>query len=135
MFLCDESQMFTSSYWVSGLLFSVLGLKIDYIVSGNDGTVSCVASYLVCNAIFSSIMSIAGDINVRKLANSAFISYLVEYCDCFPCSCKKRCSWCLLLFRMCFSSNYVPVVGNTYAMFNREFVKDKKNEKGNDSHL
>ncbi|GFZ14695.1 similar to SERINE CARBOXYPEPTIDASE-LIKE 49 [Actinidia rufa] len=36
---------------------------------GTDGTVSCVASYLVCNAIFSSIMSIAGDINyydIRK---------------------------------------------------------------------
>ncbi|KAF7132243.1 hypothetical protein RHSIM_Rhsim09G0147200 [Rhododendron simsii] len=36
---------------------------------GTDGTISCVASYFVCNSIFSSIMAIAGDVNyydVRK---------------------------------------------------------------------
>lgn len=36
---------------------------------GTTGTVSCLASYLVCNTIFSSIMSIAGNINhydIRK---------------------------------------------------------------------
>nr|APR64442.1 Serine carboxypeptidase precursor family protein [Populus tomentosa] len=36
---------------------------------GTDGTVSCLASYLVCNTIFSSILSVAGNINyydVRK---------------------------------------------------------------------
>ncbi|KAJ6311487.1 hypothetical protein OIU77_013281 [Salix suchowensis] len=36
---------------------------------GTDGTVSCMASYLVCNTIFSSILSVAGNINyydVRK---------------------------------------------------------------------
>ncbi|KAF2295630.1 hypothetical protein GH714_033352 [Hevea brasiliensis] len=36
---------------------------------GTDGTVSCMASYFVCNSIFSSIMSRAGDINyydIRK---------------------------------------------------------------------
>ncbi|KAF9674915.1 hypothetical protein SADUNF_Sadunf10G0177000 [Salix dunnii] len=32
---------------------------------GTDGTVSCMASYLVCNTIFSSILSVAGNINVR----------------------------------------------------------------------
>ncbi|KAK0592335.1 hypothetical protein LWI29_017419 [Acer saccharum] len=36
---------------------------------GTDGTLSCMASYFVCNAIFSSIMAHAGDINyydIRK---------------------------------------------------------------------
>lgn len=36
---------------------------------GTDGTISCLASYLVCNAIFSSIMAHAGDMNyfdIRK---------------------------------------------------------------------
>ncbi|XP_027163790.1 serine carboxypeptidase-like [Coffea eugenioides] len=36
---------------------------------GTDGTISCLASYLVCNAMFSSIMAHAGDINyydIRK---------------------------------------------------------------------
>ncbi|XP_030930333.1 serine carboxypeptidase-like [Quercus lobata] len=36
---------------------------------GTDGTISCVASYFVCNTIFSSIMALAGDINyydIRK---------------------------------------------------------------------
>ncbi|KAB1219028.1 Serine carboxypeptidase-like 49 [Morella rubra] len=33
---------------------------------GTDGTVSCVASYFVCNTIFSSIIALAGGINVRK---------------------------------------------------------------------
>ncbi|KAG6734371.1 hypothetical protein I3842_01G270000 [Carya illinoinensis] len=36
---------------------------------GTDGTISCVASYFVCNTIFSSIMALAGDTNyydIRK---------------------------------------------------------------------
>lgn len=36
---------------------------------GTDGTISCVASYFVCNTIFSSIMALAGNINyydIRK---------------------------------------------------------------------
>ncbi|THG01802.1 hypothetical protein TEA_006148 [Camellia sinensis var. sinensis] len=36
---------------------------------GTDGTISCLASYYVCNTIFDSIMSIAGDMNyydIRK---------------------------------------------------------------------
>uniref|UniRef100_A0A5B6YKB7 Carboxypeptidase n=1 Tax=Davidia involucrata TaxID=16924 RepID=A0A5B6YKB7_DAVIN len=36
---------------------------------GTDGTISCVASYFVCNAIFSSILALAGNINyydIRK---------------------------------------------------------------------
>ncbi|CAL1387012.1 unnamed protein product [Linum trigynum] len=36
---------------------------------GTDGTVSCLASYFVCNTIFNSIMSVAGNINyydIRK---------------------------------------------------------------------
>ncbi|KAL5733552.1 hypothetical protein ACOSP7_032897 [Xanthoceras sorbifolium] len=38
-------------------------------ICGTDGTLSCMASYFVCNAIFSSIMAHAGDINyydIRK---------------------------------------------------------------------
>lgn len=34
-------------------------------LSGTDGTVSCMASYFVCNIIFSSIIARAGNINVR----------------------------------------------------------------------
>ena len=37
-----------------------------FYFSGTDGTISCVASYFVCNTIFSSIMALAGDTNVRK---------------------------------------------------------------------
>ncbi|KAK1290800.1 Serine carboxypeptidase 3 [Acorus calamus] len=32
---------------------------------GTSGTTSCLASYLVCNTIFNSIMKIAGKINIR----------------------------------------------------------------------
>lgn len=35
------------------------------LLLGTDGTISCMAAYVVCNAIFSSIISIAGNINVR----------------------------------------------------------------------
>lgn len=36
-----------------------------FFFSGTDGTVSCMASYFVCNGIFSGILSRAGNINVR----------------------------------------------------------------------
>ncbi|PSR98016.1 Serine carboxypeptidase-like [Actinidia chinensis var. chinensis] len=52
---------------INKLLLPVCETTIKFC--GTDGTVSCVASYLVCNAIFSSIMSIAGDMNyydIRK---------------------------------------------------------------------
>lgn len=34
--------------------------------AGTMGTTACMASYLVCNTIFNSIMRIAGETNVRK---------------------------------------------------------------------
>lgn len=58
---------------------SVVVLKLNicsvFSFSGTDGTISCVASYFVCNSIFSSIMAIAGDVNVIQPTNSPFFSY------------------------------------------------------------
>ncbi|MBA0692448.1 hypothetical protein Goari_010006, partial [Gossypium aridum] len=34
---------------------------------GTDGTISCMASYFVCNNIFNGIMALAGDTNVRDM--------------------------------------------------------------------
>lgn len=69
------------------VFISVVGLKLNvcsvFSFSGTDGTISCVASYFVCNSIFSSIMAIAGDVNVRKPTNSPFISYTISMLDCF----------------------------------------------------
>lgn len=48
-----------SLFWLSTFLFFSF-------YPGTDGTVSCVASYFVCNTIFSSIIALAGGINVRK---------------------------------------------------------------------
>lgn len=36
------------------------------LVSGTDGKLSCMAAYLVCQTIFSSIIARAGGVNVRK---------------------------------------------------------------------
>ena len=55
----------TSNFHYLKCCFSALRL-FPLLFSGTDGTISCLASYLVCNAIFSSIMAHAGDINVRK---------------------------------------------------------------------
>ena len=49
-------------------------MSISFSVSGTDGTISCMASYFVCNTIFSSIMAIAGDANVRMHINPSFFS-------------------------------------------------------------
>jgi serine carboxypeptidase-like clade 4 len=46
--------------------------ELSIKLCGTKGTVSCFASYLVCNSIFNSIMAIAGNINhydVRKECN------------------------------------------------------------------
>lgn len=32
--------------------------------SGTDGTISCLASYLVCNTLFSGVINHAGGVNV-----------------------------------------------------------------------
>lgn len=49
------------------------------IFPGTSGTTSCLASYLVCNTIFSSIMKIAGNINVRQFFVFASISKFFKY--------------------------------------------------------
>ena len=49
-------------------------MSISFSVSGTDGTISCMASYFVCNTIFSSIMAIAGDTNVRMHINPSLAS-------------------------------------------------------------
>lgn len=48
-------------------------------VSGTDGTLSCFASYFVCNTIFSSIIAIAGDINVREFENLSFKLFITPF--------------------------------------------------------
>lgn len=53
---------------VSRLLWLLLiFLLICLSFTGTDGTLSCMTSYYVCNAIFTSIMLHAGDMNVRVL--------------------------------------------------------------------
>lgn len=34
-----------------------------FFFSGTDGTVSCLASYLVCNTLFSGVINHAGGVN------------------------------------------------------------------------
>lgn len=47
--------------------------------SGTDGTLSCLASYFVCNSVFSSIIAIAGDINVREFENLSFRLFITPF--------------------------------------------------------
>ncbi|TXG49454.1 hypothetical protein EZV62_025329 [Acer yangbiense] len=49
---------------------------------GTDGTLSCMASYFVCNAIFSSIMAHAGDIN--KPVRDAIGVGDLDFVSCSP---------------------------------------------------
>lgn len=42
------------------------GCELAIKLCGTDGTTACMAAYLACNTIFSSIKSIAGNINVNK---------------------------------------------------------------------
>ena len=51
------------------------------LVSGTDGTLSCMAAYFVCNTIFSSIISHAGDVNVRSITRLC-LGYLLIYNCC-----------------------------------------------------
>lgn len=46
-------------------------------ISGTSGTVSCLASYLVCNTIFSSVMALAGNANVRHKLDCFLVANLL----------------------------------------------------------
>ncbi|KAJ0726389.1 putative carboxypeptidase C [Helianthus annuus] len=48
---------------------------------GTDGTVSCMAAYLVCNAIFSSIISITGKINYYDIRKECIGSLCYDFSD------------------------------------------------------
>nr|GEW44772.1 serine carboxypeptidase-like [Tanacetum cinerariifolium] len=48
---------------------------------GTDGTVSCMAAYVVCNTIFSSILSIAGNINYYDIRKECVTSMCYDFSD------------------------------------------------------
>ncbi|WCJ19282.1 Serine carboxypeptidase-like [Euphorbia peplus] len=48
---------------------------------GTDGTISCMASYFVCNSIFSSIMSRVGDINYYDVRKKCEGSLCYDFSD------------------------------------------------------
>ncbi|CAI9302939.1 unnamed protein product, partial [Lactuca saligna] len=48
---------------------------------GTDGTVSCMAAYLVCNTIFSSITNIAGKINYYDIRKECIGSLCYDFSD------------------------------------------------------
>lgn len=48
---------------------------------GTDGKISCIASYLVCNAIFNSIMRHAGDINYYDIRKKCVGSLCYDFSD------------------------------------------------------
>ncbi|XP_071709904.1 serine carboxypeptidase-like [Rutidosis leptorrhynchoides] len=48
---------------------------------GTDGTVSCMAAYLVCNGIFSSIISKAGNINYYDIRKECIGSLCYDFSD------------------------------------------------------
>nr|XP_043617215.1 serine carboxypeptidase-like [Erigeron canadensis] len=48
---------------------------------GTDGTLSCMAAYVVCNTIFSSITSIAGNINYYDIRKECIGSLCYDFSD------------------------------------------------------
>ncbi|KRX11835.1 Serine carboxypeptidase-like 49 [Trichinella nelsoni] len=47
---------------------------------GTDGTVSCMASYFVCNTIFSSIIARAGNVNYYDIRKKCTWSWGHRFC-------------------------------------------------------
>uniref|UniRef100_A0A7N0ZS57 Carboxypeptidase n=1 Tax=Kalanchoe fedtschenkoi TaxID=63787 RepID=A0A7N0ZS57_KALFE len=48
---------------------------------GTDGTISCLASYFVCNTIFSSVMTLAGNINYYDIRKKCEGSLCYDFSD------------------------------------------------------